>query len=113
MGQSLCYVVYLQLTQKKTALQFKTLDQTLQTFNKETGQKQALSYRCADIDRIVPSLMGVSKVCSQMPLLAHSLPDASVGAHLLQPVTTYRRSWRMSFSFIRKTATGHCQMGRL
>lgn len=53
---------HLQLTQKKTALQFKTLDQTLQTFNKETGQKQALSYRCADIDRIVPSLMGVSKV---------------------------------------------------
>ena len=52
----------LQLMQKKTNLQFKTLDQTLQTFNKETGQKQALSYRCADIDRIVPSLMGVSKV---------------------------------------------------
>ena len=52
----------MQLTQKKAALQFKTLDQTLQTFNRDTGQKQALSYRCADIDRIVPSLMGVSKV---------------------------------------------------
>ena len=42
--------------------QIKTHAQTLQTFNKETGQKPALSYRCADIDRIVPSLMGVSKV---------------------------------------------------
>ena len=59
----------LQLTQKKTALQFKTLDQTLQTFNRETGQKQALSYRCADIDRIVPSLMGVSKVAFNFSLL--------------------------------------------
>ena len=51
----------MQLTQKKTALQFKALDQTLQTHDKD-GVKQALSYRCADIDRIVPGLMGVSKV---------------------------------------------------
>ena len=53
----------LQLTQKKTNLQFKALDQTLQTINRDTNQKEALSYRCADMDRIVPSLMGVSKVC--------------------------------------------------
>ena len=52
----------LQLTQKKTTLQFKALDQTLQTVNRESGQKEALTYRCADMDRIVPSLMGVSKV---------------------------------------------------
>ncbi len=52
----------LQLTQKKSALQFKALDQTLQTINRDTNQKEALSYRCADMDRIVPSLMGVSKV---------------------------------------------------
>ncbi|KAL3148389.1 DNA repair protein rad50 [Trebouxia sp. C0009 RCD-2024] len=60
-----------QLTQKKTALQFKTLDQTLQTFNRETGQKQALSYRCADIDRIVPSLMGVSKAILENVIFVH------------------------------------------
>ncbi len=52
----------MQLTQKKTTLQFKALDQTLQTINRETNQKEALTYRCADMDRIVPSLMGVSKV---------------------------------------------------
>ena len=52
----------LQLTQKKTALQFKTVDQTLQTYNKDTFEKQALSYRCSDIDRLVPQAMGVSKV---------------------------------------------------
>ena len=52
----------MQLTQKKTTLQFKALDQTLQTINRESNQKEALTYRCADMDRIVPSLMGVSKV---------------------------------------------------
>ncbi|DBB04466.1 hypothetical protein WJX77_008210 [Trebouxia sp. C0004] len=60
-----------QLTQKKNALQFKTLDQTLQTFNRDTGQKQALSYRCADIDRIVPSLMGVSKAILENVIFVH------------------------------------------
>ncbi len=43
-------------------MQFKSLDATLQTTNRETGQKQAITYRCADIDKMVPSLMGVSKV---------------------------------------------------
>ena len=43
-------------------LQFKTLDQVLQTMNQETGAKEAISYRCTDIDRLVPQLMGVSKV---------------------------------------------------
>jgi membrane-bound inhibitor of C-type lysozyme len=52
----------LQLTQKKTTLQFKALDQTLQTINRETNQKESLTYRCADMDKLVPSLMGVSKV---------------------------------------------------
>ncbi len=43
-------------------LQFKTLDQVLQTINSQTGVKEAISYRCVDIDRHVPQLMGVSKV---------------------------------------------------
>ena len=53
-----------QLTQKKTKLEFKTLDCTMSTPNAETGQKTAVTYRCADIDKMVPSLMGVSKVGS-------------------------------------------------
>ena len=56
----------LQLTQKKLQLQFKAIDQVVQTFNKETGQKEALSYRCQDMDRVVPTLMGVSKVRPQL-----------------------------------------------
>jgi hypothetical protein len=48
--------------QKKATLQFKSLDATLQTYNKYTKQNKAVTYRCADINAMVPSLMGVSKV---------------------------------------------------
>lgn len=51
-----------QLSQKKAALQFKTLDSVMQTYNKTTGAKEAITYRCADMDRMVPHMMGVSKV---------------------------------------------------
>lgn len=57
-------LVRAQLTQKKAALQFKALDQVIQSFNKDTGAKEALSYRCADADRMIPNIMGVSKVCT-------------------------------------------------
>ncbi|KAK9817777.1 hypothetical protein WJX72_002045 [[Myrmecia] bisecta] len=70
-GQPVVVIRTFQLTQKKTALQFKALDQTLQTFNKDTGQKEALSYRCADIDRIVPTLMGVSKAILENVIFVH------------------------------------------
>ena len=51
-----------QLLMQLAAPQFKALDQVLQTYHKETGQKEAISYKCIDIDRMVPQLMGVSKV---------------------------------------------------
>lgn len=60
-----------QLTQKKSSLQFKALDNVLQTINRETGSKEALSYRCADIDRIVPQLMGVSKAVLENVIFVH------------------------------------------
>ena len=41
----------LALPQKKASMQFKALDNVLQTLNRETGVKEALSYRCADIDK--------------------------------------------------------------
>ena len=42
-------------------MEFKTLDSTLQTVNRATGEKQSVTHRCADMDRMVPALMGVSK----------------------------------------------------
>ncbi len=77
-----------QLTQKKAALQFKALDQVLQSFNKDTNAKEALSYRCADLDRIVPTLMGVSKARRPAsPLLRHALISSS--AHNMHDPCTH------------------------
>ena len=42
-------------------MEYKALDQILQTYDKDTGEKKAITYRCGDMDRIVPGLMGVSK----------------------------------------------------
>lgn len=71
LGQPVVVLRSFQLTQKKTTMQFKTLDSTLQTINRDTGQKQALTYRCADIDKLVPSLMGVSKAVLENVIFVH------------------------------------------
>ena len=84
--------------QKKSSVQFKALDNVIQTVNRETGQREALSYRCADIDRcvssrrllharhaarshacsicpwhprIVPGLMGVSRAVLESVIFVH------------------------------------------
>ena len=62
-------------------MEFKALDQVLQTFNKETHEKEAITYRCADMDRIVPSLMGVSKAIHRTPLFK---PYTCTSKELLQ-----------------------------
>lgn len=46
-------------------MEFKTLDSVLQTHNKDTGEKSAVGYRCIDMDRMVPTFMGVSKVTTE------------------------------------------------
>ena len=87
----------LQLTQKKTALQFKALDQTLQTHD-QNGVKQALSYRCADIDRIVPGLMGVSKViASYHGLACHVIMPGTAAAVLNSTVVHWYSAGHTQF----------------
>lgn len=68
----------LQLTQKANAQQCKTIESALKTYNASgdvrvvivvlcdgahpvASQKVSQSYRCSDIDKQVPELMGVSK----------------------------------------------------
>lgn len=47
----------------------------MQTFNKATGEKEAISFRCTDMDRQVPHVMGVSKVS---PALSDRNPAADM-----------------------------------
>eukprot|EP00879_Flechtneria_rotunda_P006310 GHRR01006632.1.p1 GENE.GHRR01006632.1~~GHRR01006632.1.p1 ORF type:complete len:729 (+),score=251.26 GHRR01006632.1:230-2416(+) len=71
MGMPFVVVRSFQSVQKKTTLQFKSLDATLQAYNKDTNQKEAITYRCADINAMVPSVMGVSKAVLDNVIFVH------------------------------------------
>ncbi|EFJ41705.1 hypothetical protein VOLCADRAFT_32846, partial [Volvox carteri f. nagariensis] len=70
-GQPIYVTRSFQLTQKKTALQFKSLDAVLSCRNRNTGQRESVTYRCADLDRMVPTLMGVSKAVLENVIFVH------------------------------------------
>ncbi len=55
---------------KSTTQQCKTLESALQTYN-AAGKKVSQSYRCADMDREVPELMGVSKAIVENVIFCH------------------------------------------
>ncbi|KAM6544629.1 hypothetical protein CsatB_025365 [Cannabis sativa] len=60
-----------QLTQKASKMEFKAIESVLQTLNPHTGEKVCLSYRCADMDREIPALMGVSKAILENVIFVH------------------------------------------
>ncbi|MEW5317149.1 MAG: hypothetical protein WDW38_008476 [Sanguina aurantia] len=59
------------LTQKKAGLTFKTLDSLVQTQNKDTNKAEAVTMRCADIDALIPTMMGVSKAVLESVIFVH------------------------------------------
>ncbi|CAI9775595.1 unnamed protein product [Fraxinus pennsylvanica] len=59
------------LTQKATKMEYKAIESVLQTINPHTGEKVCLSYRCADMDREIPALMGVSKAILENVIFVH------------------------------------------
>ncbi|EPS72319.1 hypothetical protein M569_02430, partial [Genlisea aurea] len=60
-----------QLTQKASKMEYKAIESVLQTINPQTGEKVCLSYRCADLDREIPALMGVSKAVLENVIFVH------------------------------------------
>ncbi|KAL4192604.1 hypothetical protein AMTRI_Chr06g195080 [Amborella trichopoda] len=60
-----------QLTQKASKMEYKAIESVLQTVNPHTGEKVCLSYRCADMDREIPALMGVSKAILENVIFVH------------------------------------------
>lgn len=74
------------LTQKQTKQEWKTLDSSIQSVNKVTKevskrttilnmptqlQRVSHSYKCADVDKEVPDLMGVSKPVLENVIFCH------------------------------------------
>lgn len=52
-------------------MEYKAIESVLQTINPHTGEKVCLSYRCADMDREIPALMGVSKAILENVIFVH------------------------------------------
>eukprot|EP00002_Diphylleia_rotans_P020999 TRINITY_DN4082_c0_g1_i3.p1 TRINITY_DN4082_c0_g1~~TRINITY_DN4082_c0_g1_i3.p1 ORF type:complete len:1299 (-),score=342.01 TRINITY_DN4082_c0_g1_i3:46-3942(-) len=58
------------LVQKPNSQQFKAFDSALITFN-DAGEKLMQTVRCADLDREIPELMGISKAILDSVIFCH------------------------------------------
>ncbi|XP_077250252.1 DNA repair-recombination protein (RAD50) [Tasmannia lanceolata] len=88
-----------QLTQKASKMEYKAIESVLQTINPHTGEKVCLSYRCADMDREIPALMGVSKAILENVIFVHQ-DDANWP---LQDPSTLKKKFDDIFSATRYT----------
>ncbi|PKA59648.1 DNA repair protein RAD50 [Apostasia shenzhenica] len=70
-GKDVVCIRSFQLTQKASKMEFKALESVLQTINPHNGEKVCLSYRCADMDREIPALMGISKAILENVIFVH------------------------------------------
>ncbi|XP_031481763.1 DNA repair protein RAD50 [Nymphaea colorata] len=70
-GKDVVCIRSFQLTQKASKMEYKAIESVLQTVNPHTGEKVCLSYRCADMDREISALMGVSKAILENVIFAH------------------------------------------
>lgn len=61
----------LRLVQKASKMEYKALEGLIQTWNEKTDKPEALSHRCADMDKAVPALMGVSKAVLDSVIFVH------------------------------------------
>jgi DNA repair protein RAD50 len=66
-----CVVVrLLQLSRKRTKLEFKALDSTLKTVT-ESGEEASTSMKCSELDKQIPDLIGVSAAVLESVIFCH------------------------------------------
>eukprot|EP01083_Nonionella_stella_P000384 1106_1 len=61
----------MQLTQKRTKSEFKTIDGVVRMYDESTNEQIALSHKCADMKKVVPELMGVSRAILDNVIFCH------------------------------------------
>ncbi|GKV28643.1 hypothetical protein SLEP1_g37668 [Rubroshorea leprosula] len=98
-GKDVVCVRSFQLTQKGSKMEYKAIESVLQTINPHSGEKVCLSYRCADMDREIPALMGVSKAILENVVFVHQ-DEANWP---LQDPATLKRKFDDIFSATRYT----------
>ncbi|ETO25302.1 DNA recombination/repair protein [Reticulomyxa filosa] len=70
-GQPVIGIHCLQLTNKKTKSEFKTLDSVVKKWDEGTQKIVSVSQKCADMKKMIPELMGVSKAILENVLFCH------------------------------------------
>ncbi|XP_057536727.1 DNA repair protein RAD50 [Amaranthus tricolor] len=98
-GKDVVCIRSFQLTQKASKMEYKAIESVLQTINPNNGEKVCLSYRCADMDRQIPALMGVSKAILENVIFVHQ-DEANWP---LQDSSTLKRKFDDIFSATRYT----------
>ncbi|KAF2071270.1 hypothetical protein CYY_007407 [Polysphondylium violaceum] len=69
-GKPIVAVRSLSLIQKLHKQEYKQIDSSLQSYNSE-GQKVSKSFRCSDLDKEIPELMGISKAILKHVIFCH------------------------------------------
>ncbi|KJE92253.1 zinc ion binding protein [Capsaspora owczarzaki ATCC 30864] len=70
-GKSMVCSRRLQVTQTAKKASCKTIESTLLTIDPVTGEKQSISSKCADMDRLIPIELGVSKAVLENVIFCH------------------------------------------
>jgi DNA repair protein RAD50 len=70
-GNSMVVIRSMEVTQKKTTLSFKALDGILRTTHPETGERISMSHKCTELDRQIPTMLGVSKAILEHVVFCH------------------------------------------
>lgn len=60
----------MELKQQKTNMKFSNLDGTIRTQD-EDGNRQTLSHKCTELDRMVPNFLGISKAVLENVVFCH------------------------------------------
>lgn len=61
----------MEVSQKKTTASFKQLDGALRTHDEATGKRVTLSHKCGELDKQLPSLLGISKAILDHVIFCH------------------------------------------
>ena len=69
-GKPTCCTRSMQLSKKKTKLEFKALDGAIRTKN-DNGENVSTSHKCSELDRHVPELLGVSPAIMENVIFCH------------------------------------------
>lgn len=70
-GNSMVVIRSMEVTQKKSTMSFKALDGILRTHDTTTGERVSMSHKCTELDRQIPTMLGVSKAVLENVVFCH------------------------------------------